>query len=193
MSAEGGPVELVGNDLTGAGLSDAYARYGHVVVRRARALLGNDDDAEDLCHELFTSLLERPEQYRGAGSLTGFLYAATTHLAPRRLRDRHNRSRLVRLFVMPQAQSRHQKSHGENLAVLRDLLSRIDKDLAIVAAYVYVDELAHHEVAELMGCSRRTVGNLLVRFHEKARALLKDPASFERSFPVGVVDDSEPT
>jgi DNA-directed RNA polymerase specialized sigma24 family protein len=35
--------------------------------------------------------------------------------------------------------------------------------LALVAVYYYVDELSHAEIARIMGCSSRHVGNLLER------------------------------
>jgi DNA-directed RNA polymerase specialized sigma24 family protein len=35
--------------------------------------------------------------------------------------------------------------------------------------YVYVEGLSHEEAAELLGVSRRTIGNLLDRFVEWAR------------------------
>jgi len=161
------------------GLSGLYARYGHQVLRRARVLLGNEDDARDLAQEIFTSLVERPEQFAGRSSWSTFLYAATTNLALRRMRDVGNRRRLVSLFVEPAAKDRHCAAPGEDLAVLRDLLQRVPADLATVAVYVYVDELSHEEIADIIGCSRRTVGNLIARFHEQVRLVTRGhvPAS----------------
>lgn len=156
------------------GLSGLYARYGHQVLRRARVLLGNEDDARDLAQEVFTSLVERPEQFSGRSSWSTFLYSATTHLALRRMRDVGNRRRLVSLFVEPAAKDASSAAPGEDLAVLRDLLQRVPAELATVAVYVYVDELSHDEIAGIVGCSRRTVGNLLARFHEQVRIVSRD-------------------
>jgi RNA polymerase sigma-70 factor (ECF subfamily) len=46
----------------------------------------------------------------------------------------------------------------------------LPEPLGHVAVYYYLDELTHEEIAELLGCSRRHVGNLLVRLSAWARA-----------------------
>lgn len=155
-------------------LRDLYASHGHVVLRRARALLGNEDDAHDLVHDVFSSLLARPDAFKGLSAPSTFLYAVTTNLALKRLRDRTNRARLLDLHVRASWQE-HDDARGESVAILRDMLGRVPAELAEVAAYVYVEEMSHEEIAAILGCSRRTVGNLLERFHEKARRLLLEP------------------
>jgi RNA polymerase sigma factor (sigma-70 family) len=154
-----------------------YASHGHMVLRRARALLHNEAEAQDVTQEIFASLVQRPEQFEGRSAPSTFLYAATTHLALRRMRDRNHRAHLVELFVAPGKRDAHQSAHGETLAVLRDVLGRVPHELAVVATYVYLDEMSHDEISTLLGCSRRTVGNLLQRFHDKVRTVLrKTPA-----------------
>ena len=170
-------------------IARAYASHGHMVLRRARALLGDEEEARDVTQEVFASLVVRPEQFAGRSAVSTFLYAATTNLALRRIRDRANRARLVALFVEPQRKDDHSGPMGEHLAVLRDVLGRVPQELATVATYVYLDELTHDEVAGLLGCSRRTVGNLLERFHDKVRALLRRDATDEGAAAHGDHDD----
>jgi RNA polymerase sigma-70 factor (ECF subfamily) len=171
-------------------LARAYASHGHMVLRRARALLADEEEARDVVQEVFAGLVQHPEEFGGRSAVSTFLYAATTNLALRRIRDRANRARLVALFVEPQRKDDHSGPMGEHLAVLRDVLARVPHDLAAVATYVYLDELTHDEIAGLLGCSRRTVGNLLERFHDKVRSLLRqdggDPAGIE-------IDDGDDT
>jgi RNA polymerase sigma factor (sigma-70 family) len=150
-----------------------YASHGHMVLRRARALLQNEAEAQDVTQEIFASLVQRPEQFEGRSAPSTFLYAATTHLALRKMRDRNHRAHLVQLFVAPSKRDAHHDPQGETLAVLRDVLGRVPPELAVVATYVYLDEMSHDEVSTLLGCSRRTVGNLLQRFHDKVRTLLR--------------------
>lgn len=158
--------------LDSRALGALYASHGHVVLRRARALLGDEEEARDVVHEVFASLLARPGQFQGRSAPSTFLYAATTHAALHRLRDRTRRAQLVDLHVAPTQSTARHAPRGESTAILRDLLARVPADLAEVATYAYVDEMSHEEIAEVVGCSRRTVGNLLSRFHEKVRALV---------------------
>jgi DNA-directed RNA polymerase specialized sigma24 family protein len=43
------------------------------------------------------------------------------------------------------------------------VLERMPERLAQVAIYYYVDELPHRDIARIMGCSSRHVGDLLER------------------------------
>jgi RNA polymerase sigma-70 factor (ECF subfamily) len=58
----------------------------------------------------------------------------------------------------------------EQLAELRQLLSRLEEPLASVLVYYFFDQMTHAEIAELVGCSRRQVGNLLARLDREVRS-----------------------
>lgn len=141
-----------------------YRRYGASVLRRARVLLGSEADAQDVLQQVFCALAEKPEQYRGQSSLLTFLYSATNHLCLNRLRDTRRRSQLLREHYQPERSPRG--PNPEQRAELRELLARMPEELAQVAIYYHCDELSQAEIAELLGCSRRHVGDLL----ERARA-----------------------
>jgi RNA polymerase sigma factor (sigma-70 family) len=148
-------------------IEDAYRRHGHVVLRRARRILEDDEEANAVLQEVFASLLDRPGQFGGKSTLLTWLYSATTHRCLNRLRDRRtqerlleeNRGRIVEGAPAPSAESR---------AAVREILGRVPEDLAQVAIYYYFDQLTHAEIAELLGCSRRHVGDLLLRFQRQA-------------------------
>jgi RNA polymerase sigma-70 factor (ECF subfamily) len=154
----------------GFDLDQVYRAHGHVVLRRARQILGSEAEAEEVMQDLFTSLLSKPDRFRGESSVTTFLYAATTHRCLNRLRDRKNRARLVDLFVKPST-PQAADAKAEKRAVLRDLLSRLPEDLAEVAVYYYLDGMTHEEIASVLDCSRRHVGKLLEKFRLTAERL----------------------
>jgi RNA polymerase sigma-70 factor (ECF subfamily) len=54
---------------------------------------------------------------------------------------------------------------------LRGILRDLDEQLAYLAIYRFVDEMTHAEIAVQLGCSRRHVGDLLVRLEEKLAAV----------------------
>jgi RNA polymerase sigma-70 factor, ECF subfamily len=146
-----------------------YRLHAPLVHRRARALLGNDAAALDVVQDLFTSLFERPDQFEGRSSMPTFLYAATTHACWTRLRNGRNRLRLVQ----QEGDGLHQPSptpDPEQLAELRQLLARLEEPLASVLVYYFYDQMTHAEIAELVGCSRRQVGNLLARLDRELRS-----------------------
>lgn len=148
-----------------AEFSALYRRHAPTAFRRARQILGNNADAHEVVQDLFLSLFEKPEQYAQASTFTTFLYAATTNACLNRLRNHKNRFRLR----TEQAEVREGKGDAlspEELLVLRRALLEMPDDLARAAVYACVDGLSHQEIADLLACSRRHVGDLLTRVNE---------------------------
>lgn len=143
-----------------------YRKYGHSVLRRARQILASEDDAAEVLQELFTSLVARPEQFDGRSAPSTFLYAATTHACLSRLRDRRNRLRLIDEQVRPWTTDVDPRS-AEAASAVRGVLALLTDDEARAAVYYYLDGMSHAEIADVLGCSRRHVGNLLVRVTQR--------------------------
>ena len=78
-----------------AAIDRLYRSHGHIVLRRARMLLGSEADAQEALQEVFTSLLRSPETVRNARSLVGWLYRATTHFCLNQLRNLRTGARLL--------------------------------------------------------------------------------------------------
>lgn len=142
-------------------IDELYRTHGHVVFRRARELLRSSSDATDAVQDIFLSLVRRPEQIHGVRRVTAWLYRATTHYCLNKLRDRRGRLRI--LGTLRPASSVAPRS--ETFALLRSLLDQLPEPLAEVAVYHHLDGMTYDEIAEILGCSRRTVGTYLERLH----------------------------
>ena len=129
--------------------------------RRALRVLGNDADAHEVVHDVFLSLFERPEQFANKSQVSTFLYSAVTHACLNHLRSRSTRSRLLaeHAATVPRPSAAH--APADQTAQVRALLERVPPPLGEVAVYYYVDELTHAEIARVLDCSRRHVGDLL--------------------------------
>jgi RNA polymerase sigma factor (sigma-70 family) len=147
-------------------LEQLYRSHGAAVLRRARALLGEEADAQEVLHDVFASLLERPDQFRGDSSIMTFLYRMTTHLALGRMRSRRTRLRLLRDNRDPGSAVTGQPQ--EAYVELRQLIVGLPEELARVAAYYYLDEMSQDEIASLLGCSRQWIGKLIQRLKAHA-------------------------
>jgi len=148
--------------LDGAAIERLYRSHGHVVLRRARLLLGSEPDAQEALQEVFAALLRAPQDLRRAGSVIGWLYQATTHFCLNQLRNRRTGARILEQSVGPASRTAGGPS-PETLSELRSLLARMPADAAAAAVYHHMDGMTHAEVAEMLGCSRRQVGYLLER------------------------------
>jgi RNA polymerase sigma-70 factor (ECF subfamily) len=141
---------------------ELYRRHAPSAFRRARRLLGNSADAHEVVHDVFLSLIERPEQYRGESRVSTFLYSTVTHACLNRLRNQKNRRRLLTEHAPITLPDLH-STPAQRSSELRSVLERMPEPLALVAVYYYIDDLSHAEIARVMGCSSRHVGNLLTR------------------------------
>jgi RNA polymerase sigma-70 factor (ECF subfamily) len=150
-------------------VEDMYRKYGHSVLRRARRILANDDEAGEVLQEIFVDLVARPGQFDGRSAPSTFLYAVTTHACLARLCDRKNRLRLIDEQVRPWTTDVDPRSADATVAI-RAELAQMSADEARAAVYYHLDGMSHAEIAELLGCSRRHVGNLLERIERRIAA-----------------------
>ena len=149
-------------------LGALYRSYGHSVLRRARTILGSEADAKDVLHEIFAALVSRPGQFAGKSAPSTFLYAATTNACLARLRDHKNRVRLLAEHVQPWATEVDPRTL-ETRVLVRAVLAELPEDEARAAVYYHLDGMSHVEVAEVLGCSPRHVGDLLSRTSDRLR------------------------
>ena len=156
--------------MTARDVEEWYRRHGHSVLRRARQILGNDDEASEVLQQVFVSLVARPEQFAGHSSPLTFLYAMTTHACISRIRDRKNRMRLIDQQVRPWSSDVDPRT-PEAAVIVRNVLAQLPDEEARAAVYYYLDGMTHAEIAELLECSRRHVGDILSRLarHLEAR------------------------
>jgi RNA polymerase sigma-70 factor, ECF subfamily len=159
------PVELA--------LGTLYTRYGRSVFRRARTILGDEDAAKDAVQEVFLRVMREDDSIASAENTLAWLYRATTNLCLNRLRDNKRRREIMSEWI---PENRASGDADARFAV-RQILEQVPEELQDVAIYYYVDELSHEEIAEILGVSRRTVGNRLAAFHLRVGELVEaEPA-----------------
>lgn len=143
-----------------------YRTYGPAVLRRARAILGDEDAARDLLQEVFVQVIQERGRFRGEASPMTWMYRITTNLCLNRIRDASTRGRLLRENFVPEEPSRSQQVDAK--LTVGAILRRLPEHLREIAVYHYVDRMSHEEIAGIVGVSRRTVGNRLEEFRRLA-------------------------
>jgi len=141
-------------------LQDIYDRYGSVVFRRARRLLGDESAAKDACQEVFLRLLDAMPVFEQTSPVT-WLYKVTTNYCLNLIRD----SRRQRDLLSRQAASAASSPGEASLALL---LASFAPELQETAVYYFVDEMSQDEIAQMLGISQRTVSNRLAEFRRQA-------------------------
>jgi RNA polymerase sigma-70 factor (ECF subfamily) len=145
---------------TAADVERLYRSHGHVVLRWARTILGNEADAQEALQEVFAALLRSAGAMAGVQSAVGWLYGVTTHHCLNVLRNRRNGARLLQRNVVPLA-SVETRARADELAEVRGLIARLPEEVGSAVVYHYLAGMTYDEVAVQLGCSRRKVAYLL--------------------------------
>lgn len=150
-------------------IASLFQQHGPRVYRRALRLLGNPADAEEATQEIFIRVLSHMGGFQQRSQLTTWLYQITTNYCLNLIRDRSRRTELYDAHVAPTAgDSEESAARPDDLVLLRKLLADADEQQAQAAIYVFLDGMSHQEAAEVLGVSKRTVGNLIERFQKWA-------------------------
>ncbi|MEO1171954.1 MAG: RNA polymerase sigma factor [Myxococcota bacterium] len=143
--------------------ADLYRTHGPMVYRRALKILRDPAEAEEALQEVFVRVLRRKDSFRAKSQVTTWLYSITTHYCLNRIRNSKRRRQLYDERVAPALSETHRPDTDTRLWA-RDALAVADPKQAEAAVYVHMDGMSHREAAEVMGVSKRTIGNLLERF-----------------------------
>ncbi len=152
-------------------LEQWYERYGYAVHRRCMQLLHSAAEADDALHDIFLRAHRYGHTLAQAAPLP-WLY---------RIADRHclevlAQRRRVAPATLEQLAEHEQRSSAQAAPeagrLVAQVLSACKQRVQQVAVLYYVDGCTQDEVAEELGCSRKTVKEKLAQFKEVARALL---------------------
>lgn len=144
-----------------------YADHAARVQRWIRRF-GAVEDPEELVHEIFVRVIERIDTFRAESSPTTWLYRMTTNACLNRLRDDTRRAELWREHGDGLWTTDTAPADQEVVAFFRQFWRSLDDELVEVGIYYFVDAMTHAEIARIVGCSERTIGNRLERLRKAA-------------------------
>ena len=128
-------------------------RYGPMVLRRCRRLLGDEQESLDACQDVFVRVLERRGRLH-ADYPSSLLYRIATNVCLNRLRDRRRNPVTRDETVLAEiAQAEEPGGISEARLLLDRLFGRHPESSRTMAVLHYVDGLTLEEVAEETGMS----------------------------------------
>lgn len=172
-----------------------FQRYSARVARQAMNLLGNEAETEEVVQEVFLTLYEKANTFRGAAALSTWLYRLTANAALSRLRRRKRRPEVSMDDYLPQF-----RADGHHLvrpvvdwsqdverwyatAELRQVLQQaiealqpLDKAVLVLSD---VEELSNRDIGEMLGLSVLAVK---ARLH-RARLFLRGKLAVTLDIP----------
>jgi RNA polymerase sigma-70 factor (ECF subfamily) len=145
-------------------------RYGPMVLRRCRRLLGNDDDALDVCQEVFVRVLEQRKRLDGKYP-SSLLYRIATNLCLNHIRDRGRKPATDGDTLLYEIACAEQPGARTEAGLMLDrLFGRHPESSRTIAVLHYVDGLTLEQVAEEVGLSvsgvRKRLGKLRLSLSE---------------------------
>lgn len=158
--------------LTKDELAELYQRYGFLLRRRCRALLRDEEQAEDALQSAFVKIVESKGALQIAQNRLAWMYQVVDRFCLDALRRRKVR----RAEPIDQREDAEPAAPGVNLEA-RDAITRVLHELSDseyeVAVLAYVDGVPQSEIAKLLRLSRPTIWKRLVAVRARAAKLLE--------------------
>ncbi len=150
-----------------ADVGKLYAEHASRVFRWVLRFYPREE-AEEVVHEVFVKALERIESFRHDASVTTWLYRMTTNHCLNRLRNENRRAELWREHGHAPWTTPAPPADQDTVTFLRQFWRQLDDEHIAIGLHYFVDGMSHAEVARVVGCSPRTVGNRIARLRDTA-------------------------
>jgi len=144
--------------------------YSSVVLRTAARILGDTQQAQDVHQEVFLEIWRRWHKYNGRTNWNAYLYRATVRSAIRFAK----KSRIGKIIRQkPEDFTGNPDEHLRTVELQRKLalsLAKLPKRQAQVFVLSRIEGLGNDKIAEILGCSQKTVR---VHLHRAAKRLAR--------------------
>lgn len=144
---------------------ELYAAYSRRVLRWALRFFPRVE-AEEVVHEVFLKVVERIDDFRQEASATTWLYRLTVNHCINRKRNARRRQELWTEYSPGWSPAAVSPEDLQTVVWLRRRWRALDPELVEIAVYAHVDGMTHAEIAGLLRCSPRTVGNRLQQLRD---------------------------
>ena len=152
-------------------VENLYTRYGPMVLRRCRAMLGQEEEAADAMQDVFVRLLVESARLDPT-ACSSLLYRIATNVCLNRLRTRRRRPEDPQSELLMRVA---QASATEQVTAARTLLARLlgsePESTGVIAVLHLHDGLTLEQVAAEVGMSVSGVRKRLRRLQEQLHAL----------------------
>ena len=140
--------------IRGADAEEIYRKYGPMIIRRCRMLLGDADAAADAAQEVFVKLIENRDKLK-IEYPSSFLWTMATNLCMNRLRDRkrHGECEDCDTLLKKIAYCEDMEARHVARGVLRKLFSRTPASSRTIAVLHLVDGMTLQETAREVNMS----------------------------------------
>jgi RNA polymerase sigma-70 factor (ECF subfamily) len=156
-------------------LEPLYERYRGVVYAVGQRHAGqlNASDAEDLCQDVFLTLMGLAHRFRPGNTLKGWLCGIAVQKARRLRQGRWFRQGLLQRFYRPKQQAWSAGNLAERKVDMERVLERLPASSREIVVLCLIEELDAQDVAMALGINVNAVWTRLHRARERIREILE--------------------
>ena len=157
-----------------------YEKYGPMVIRRCRKILGNEEDAMDAVHDVFVNLLQAEPRLHGSFP-SSLLYTMATNICLNRLRKRKRESpRELNPDDEGLFSCADEGFDQVEAELLLEAILKNETEMNRAICYMYhADGMTLKEIGEATGLSTAGVHKRLEAFKRRARLKLQGGSRVE--------------
>ena len=158
-----------------------YRRYHPAVLKIARKIMVNEQDAEDAVQEVFARVLDRIGQFRYEASFSSWLKVLATNVCRDMLRKRKRRPtesfENLNTFDETEIGVRNSSVSQEEELIMKELLENLKEKISLLKekhqrliVLRYIDGLSYKKIAQILECSEAQVKSRLHQARRKLRS-----------------------
>jgi RNA polymerase sigma factor (sigma-70 family) len=146
-----------------------YHQFAHLVFKRAREIVSNEDDARDVMQTVFFRIWKYGDKFRSNSEIFTWIYRITTNCSFDLLKQRAKHSHTVQIedHVVPPIESGFE--YLENRDFVLKQLTRFERKTQAIVYLYYAEAMTQQEIASFLNISRKTVGKKLKKFQQKLK------------------------
>ena len=186
-------------DLPGA-FETLVERYQNRLLRIMFHLVGNREEAEDLCQEVFLRIYRARKGYRPRAKFSTWLYTIANNLALNHLRSKGRNlgiqfggtaansqavAAIAQQLIGREGTPSTQMRQAELADLVRSALSVLNEDQKLAVLLNKFEEMSYAEIADVMGRSQAAVKSLLARARNQLREHLEPYLLYDQRRPSG--------
>lgn len=138
-----------------------YDRYKYLLYAHAFKRLRNEEEAEDIVHDLFATIWNKRETFELKTHLSGYLYAAVRNRIFKLLAHKDVESEYISSFHQATEEASNITDHlvreNQMTAMIEKEIAALPQKMREVFELSRKQNLSHKEIAEQLGISEQTV------------------------------------
>jgi RNA polymerase sigma-70 factor, ECF subfamily len=178
---------LVRSDIAGA-FETLVERYQNRLLGIMFHLVGNREEAEDLCQDVFLRIYKARKGYRPRAKFSTWLYTIANNLALNHLRSKGRKpsvpfggvatdsaavAEIAQQLIGREGSPSSQMRQAELADLVRSALGVLNEDQKLAVLLNKFEEMSYAEIADVMGRSQAAVKSLLARARNQLREHLE--------------------